>query len=152
MFNAGDVFLIPLVDDNGFGVGVVLDITPDALNSVLCGYCDIKFVNKDEFTLDNVNLKKLVSIQFTTPELLKNKRWPIVAKVQPVDPNDYFDYDGIKAKGFIGVDVRGASNIKEFVSAYQGVHHWNCFFKDDYLDDFLLFPDNKPDRIYYIEK
>ncbi|WHF57315.1 hypothetical protein OCF84_08945 [Shewanella xiamenensis] len=36
--NDGDVFVIPLEGDVALGIGVVVEVTPDALNSVLCGF------------------------------------------------------------------------------------------------------------------
>lgn len=150
--NDGDVFVIPLEGDVALGIGVVVEVTPDALNSVLCGFYDLKFNEKNDVKLDDINDDNLISIQFVTPDLLKNGSWEIISRISPVDPNKYFDYEKLKSDGYIGANIRGSSNIRKFISAYLGLYHWNCFFKDDYLDDFLLAPEKKPERIFFIEK
>ncbi len=152
VFEAGNVFFIPLENETGYSIGVVVEVTPRALNSVLCSFYDIKFETKAEFNIEAISEKNLISIQFITPDLLAEGYWEIFDKVTPIEPNNYLNFDEIKANNYIGAKIRGSSNIREFISAYLGVHHWNCFFKDDYLDDFLLDPEHKPSRIYFIEK
>jgi len=151
-FDMGDVFLVPLENDAGYGVGVVMAVTPDALNSILCSYYDIKLDTKEQFTIDDVNIDSLISVKFTTPDLLEEGYWDIVDNTKPLNPNDYFDFDGLKANGFIGANIRGSAIIRKFLSAYHGVHPWNCYYKDDYFDEMMLYPHNKPDCIYFIEK
>jgi hypothetical protein len=151
-FDAGDIFVMPLENEAGYGVGVVVKLTPDALNSVVCSFYDIKLESIDAFNINDINEKNLISVQFTTPDLLQEGIWELIGKTTAIDPNNYFNFEELKVEGYIGAKIRGSSNIREFISAYLGVHHWNCFFKDDYLDDFLLHPEDKPSCIYFIEK
>ena len=129
-----------------------MEISLDALNSVLCSFYDIKIKDKADFKIDEADLEKLISIQFVTPDLLKEGYWEVIGNVSPINPNDFFEYDRLKADGYIGANIRGSGGIRKFLSAYQGVYHWNCYYKDDYFDELLLDPENKPDRIYFIEK
>ncbi|NMH66934.1 Imm26 family immunity protein [Shewanella salipaludis] len=148
--NIGDVFVIPLENGDCYSVGVVVEITPEALNSVLCGFYDVKLNSTNEYSYETIG--NLISIQFVTPDLLKNGQWMIVGHSTPLNPNDFFDFDGIKKKRYIGVEIEGSAIIRKFLSAYHGLHHWNCYYKDDYFDGLLLNPRNKPSNIYLIEK
>ena len=152
VIEAGDVFTIPLENQAGFGVGVIAELTPDALNSVICCYYDLKLESKDQLKISDIDEKNLIAILFTTPDLLQNGVWEVIDKTTAIDPNNYLDFEALKAEGYIGAKIRGSSNVREFISAYLGVHHWNCFFKEDYLDDFLINPQQKPNRIYCIDK
>ena len=151
-FTTGDVFLIPLEGGDSFGVGMVIEKTPDALNSILCGFYDIKSTSKDELNVQEIASGKPISIQFITPDLIEDGYWEVVGNTTPIEANEYFDFDGMKANGYIGAEVEGSAIIRKFLSAYQGVYHWNCYYKDDYFDELLLNPDIKPDRIYFIDK
>ncbi|MCL1043712.1 immunity 26 domain-containing protein [Shewanella marisflavi] len=151
-FDVGDVFLVPLENDAGYGVGTVIEVTPDALNSVLCGFYNIYLASKEDFNVDDVTENKVISLQFTTPDLLKEGVWEVLKKVEPLEANDYFDFDSLKSNGYIGAEIEGSAIIRKFLSAFHGVHPWNCYFKDDYFDEMMLDPHNKPDCIYFIEK
>jgi hypothetical protein len=150
--NVGDVFIIPLEDSVSYGVGVVIEVTPKALNSVLCGFYDLKIESENELNMEDLNEKNLIAVQFVTPDLLKEGHWGIIENMTPVEPNNYLNLNELKSNGYVGAKIRGSCNIRKFMSAYLGVYHWNCFFKDDYLDDFLLYPEHKPERIYFIER
>ena len=151
-FESGDIFIIPLENEAGYGVGVVVESTPDALNSVICSFYDIKLASKEEFDISDIEEKNLISVLFTTPDLLQEGVWELIGKTAAIDLKNYLNLEELKADGYVGAKIRGSSNVREFISAYLGVHHWNCFFKEDYLDDFLLHPEYKPSRIYYLDK
>lgn len=148
--NVGDVFAIPLEGSESYGIGIVIEITPEALNSVLCGFYDVKLNSTDEF--NDANIGNLISIQFVTPDLLKSGHWMVVGHSPPLNPNDFFGFDEIKKKRYIGIEIEGSAIIRKFLSAYHGLYHWNCYYKDDYFDKMLLAPKNKPSHIYLIEK
>lgn len=149
-FGPGNVFLIPLEDKETYGVGQVIEITKEALNSVICGFYDLR-VGRD-FDVTEAVPERLIAVQFTTPDLLENGVWPIVGQAEPVNPNDYFDLDGLKANGYIGAEIEGSAIIRKFLSAYFGLIPWNCYYRDDYFDGMMLYPENKPKEIYFEEK
>ena len=151
-FVSGNVFLIPLENDGGFGVGVVVAVTKRALNSVVCAFYDLRVTDKCELVDTVLDDGLIISVQFTTPDLLQNGVWEIVEGKKIIDINDYFDLDEMEENAFVGVSVIGSRNITKFLSAFQGVYHWNCFYRDDYLDKLLLASRNKPERIYFIDK
>jgi hypothetical protein len=62
-----------------------------------------------------------------------------------VPPEDK-PYERLRAQGFVGAKVRGSAVVEEFVNAFYGLMPWDDWYVPDYLDDFLVSPDKKPDQ------
>ena len=76
----------------------------------------------------------------------------VIDRVEPFDPNQYIAFDLLRANGYIGAKILGSAIIMKFISAYLGHYPWNCYYKDDYFDEFLLYPENKPEHVYFSKK
>lgn len=150
VFEPGDIFLVPLEGSKSYGVGQVVEITKEALNSVICGFYSLQ-VDK-EFKASDAVEKKLIAVQFTSPDLLKEGFWPVVGNVSSIDPNKYMGLDELKKNGYIGAEIEGSAIIRMFLSAYFGLIPWNTYYRDDYFDDMMLNPGNKPSNIFFEEK
>ncbi|MCG8487367.1 MAG: Imm26 family immunity protein [Candidatus Thiodiazotropha sp.] len=144
--HVGDLFLVPLLDGT-YTIGQIVSIEKEALNSVVCVFTATKVDgNSNDVTID---INNIISVQFTTPDLLKSGDWPIVGNEMPVSVNNYINLDGLRMSGFIGVTVTGSGNIIELMNAYYGLSPWNDFHDPNYLDSLLVSPDKKPKNVVY---
>lgn len=148
----GDVFIVPLIGEKYCGIGRVIKIVPDALNSYLCNFGKHKFAEQEDTTERGFDNVEIISTQFVTPDLLDSGIWQVIGSSAPPDPNDYLDFDTLNSKGFVGVDIRGSGVIRKFLSAYHGQHPWNCYFKEDYLDKMLSVGVARPEHLIFEEK
>ena len=145
----GNIFLVPLEDNNFFGVGEILKITPDALNSVVCIFYSYKYADVDEFDMDMLSQKDVISTQFITPDLIKNGTWPIVAcRKTELNPEVFLNFSELFNNRFLNVNIEGSAIIRKFLSAYHGLHPWNCYYREDYFDDLLATNVVRPSNIY----
>jgi len=148
----GAVFLVRLVDGT-HGVGQVLKVTKEAMNSVLCAFFDIRLegdAGDAMLALDTTRLDAthLVSVQFVTPDLLKKRTWPIVAERAPaVAIEDYVPLQALERNGFVGAKIVGSGNIGEFLSAYHALCPWDEWADPHYLDKLLVSPDKRPSNV-----
>ncbi|WP_395377516.1 Imm26 family immunity protein [Marinicella sp. W31] len=150
-YKEGDVFLIPLVDDS-FGIGQVLKITKEALNSVVIALYDVRIFNDNEYSNKVIKSENIISVQFSTTDLLRKKRWHVIDWHKEIDIVNFIDIDDIEAKQYIGVNIIGSGNITKFLSAYFGLYAWNFWYEADYCDKMLLDTVNKPSNLIFEEK
>lgn len=146
---SGDVFIVPLMAESKFGVGQVIQVTPKALNSVVCVYFDLVVDDARELSLIDFSGVKPISILFTTPDLLKKKVWVIVEHKEPLDVSNFIDLTDLEQKRYMNVDIVGSGIIAKFLSAYNGYYPWNSFYKEDFLDGFLINKNDKPKCIFF---
>src|SRR5260370_22073212 len=81
-WSEGSVVLVRQ-SDGLCSVGQVLKLTPGALNSVICAFYDIRVKPGAAVSADDLSADKLVSMQFTTPDLLNSGIWALVAQFGP---------------------------------------------------------------------
>jgi hypothetical protein len=139
----GAVFLVPLSDGN-CAVGQVLRRTPGALNSVICAFYDFRRHCTDSVDISELSEKRLVAIQFTTPDLLDNSTWRVAGQ-GPVRHLDLRrDIETIESSDWVGAKVIGSGIIRKFLDAYYGLRSWNAWADPAYLDKLLISPDRRP--------
>lgn len=148
----GEVFVIPLEGQKYFGIGEVLKVTPDALNSVICIFYSHRFSSLENLNIDELSDENVISVQFITPDLIESRIWKVVGENDPYDPEDFLNFKELESDGFIGVDIIGSGNIRKFLSAYHGLLPWNCMYKEEYFDE-LLYPGvERPENIFFSQK
>lgn len=147
----GDVFLIPLTDGS-FAIGQLVKITKEALNSVICAFYDLRLETPNDYSTEFLDDGNIISVQFVTPDLLKRGVWKVVDSRADINLYEYIDLDEIIEKKYIGVDIIGSGNIRNFLSAYFGLYPWNFWFKPDYCDLLLLDHVSKPDNLIFESK
>lgn len=142
----GDIFLVPL-SDGSFTVGQVLAIEKEALNSVICVFT----TDRHSCVSSGIHLneRKIISAQFTTPDLLDSGEWRVVGHQNAVLIEKYFDMGKLKSVGFVGVKVIGSGIVMKFLDACFGFYPWDGFFERDFLDKLLLSPSLKPVNVVY---
>ncbi len=143
----GTVFLVRLVDGT-HGVGQILKVTKEAMNSVLCAFFDIRLEADARDPIVALDATHLVSVQFVTPDLLKNGKWTIITERAPaVSIEDYVPLRALERNGFVGAKIVGSGNIGEFLSAYHALCPWDEWADPHYLDKLLVFPDKRPSNV-----
>lgn len=144
-WKVGDAFLIPL-DDGSFSVGQILAVPKGAMGSVLCGF----FLSRaSEGQAVEVDVPRMISILFVTPDGLNGGQWKLLSQNFRVDLSGYTDLERLERSGYVGLKVIGAGIVEKFLSACFGLYPWNGFYKQDYLDGFLLPNVSRPDMAVF---
>jgi hypothetical protein len=130
IWNTGDIFLIPLID-NTFAYGQIL-------NKKYCT-CVLFDIKANENTLSKSRfeqLNPLSILHLSNGDLLNNGQWKILFN-EPVslDPNS-----GSGGKiGTIGcISFGGCGMMVDLANAYWGLQPWNVLYEENYYD-LLLF-------------
>jgi len=143
----GAVFLVRLVDGT-HGVGQILKVTKEAMNSVLCAFFDVRLEGDADDAIAALDKTHLVSVQFVTPDLLRSGTWTIIGERAPaVAIEDYLPLRVLERNGFVGAKIVGSGNIAEFLSAYHALCPWDEWADPYYLDKLLVSPDKRPSNV-----
>ncbi len=145
-WSEGSVFLVPQ-SDGLCSVGQVLKLTPEALNSAVCAFYDIRLQPGAGVSADELSADKLISIQFTTPDLLNSGVWALVAQCAPKHLERMTRLPALEKAHLVGATVRGSGNMMEFLDAFYGLRAWDDYADSAYLDKLLLTQDKKPSRL-----
>lgn len=145
-WSEGSVFLVPQ-SDGLCSVGQVLKLTPGALNSVICAFYDIRVKPGAAVSADDLSADKLVSMQFTTPDLLNSGIWALVAQFAPKHLERMTWLPALEKADFVGAVVIGSGNIGEFLDAFYGLRAWDDYADPAYFGKLLLTQDKKPSRL-----
>ncbi len=87
----------------------------------------------------------VTSVQFVTPDLLKEGYWPICENRQIViDVEQYMPLMSLEATGYVGASIVGSGNIQEFLNAYYGLCPWDEWHDPKYLDKLLVDGKKRP--------
>jgi hypothetical protein len=98
-----------------------------------------------------LTVETLISIQFTTPDLLNNGTWAVVGSAPPAHLGMLKNFNDLERNEFVGASVRGSANISTFLNAFYGLAAWDAFADPHYLDKLLLHPERKPSRLVYVK-
>jgi hypothetical protein len=112
----GDIFLIPLRDGSGFGVGL---LARKKGNGALGYFFKNKYANPDSFSIDTLCINDIIYIhQFGTPGLDKGS-WPIVSKLPGWDRDKW------------GFPIFGKQDILR-PHIYYAIRYFEDFTDDDW--------------------
>lgn len=139
IFATGDVFYVSL-ENYGDVLGVVLLEQGDASKYLACGFS----LKRHDETSAPLCADDLIAVSFITPENLERGRWPVVGKIDPIDPRSYVELNAAVTKDFIGVVVRGGGVIHKFLDACVGNRSWTSFADPEYFDKLLLSGIERP--------
>jgi hypothetical protein len=142
----GDVFLVPLTDGTR-GLGQVLMVTKEALDSCICALFSTRTANTavcDQSFLDGA---EVISVIFVTSELLKQGHWVVTSNCSVVVNADrYLPLRELEARKFVGAKVIGSGIVQKFLSAFHGLHPWDAWHDPNYLDKLLVSVDKRPEN------
>src|SRR5437762_2084390 len=132
-WSEGALFLVPQSDGLS-SVGQVVRRTPEALNSVVCAFYDVRRKVDERLSAADLDADRLISIQFTTPDLLDAGVWQVAGHA----PVAHFDlmprFHELEAGGFVGAKIIGSGNIQKFLDAFHGLRPWDEWASPHYLD------------------
>lgn len=116
-------------------VGQVLSVEPYALNSV--GVALFGFLAQGD-QVGALTLDRAVSIQLTSPDLIKSGRWAVVdTRAVEVTPSER-PYERFRRRNWVGAKVVGSANIEALANTYFGHCPWEGSHGADYLRTLLL--------------
>jgi len=118
-WSEGSVFLVPQ-SDGLCSVGQVLKLTPGALNSVICAFYDIRVKPGAAVSVDDLSSDELVSMQFTTPDLLNSGIWALVAQFAPKHLERMTWLPALEKANFVGAVIKGSGNRWSFWTHFTG--------------------------------
>jgi len=140
-FNPGDIFGVPLPGDS-MGIGQVLSLEPDALNSVGC-----VFFAATASPSGLSGAMEPIAALLVTPDLLKSGAWPVKSQGPVFLEPEERPYEIHRASHWVGVRVTGSGVVQEFLAAYQGLVPWDAWHDPHYLDSLLLPGLERPSRV-----
>jgi hypothetical protein len=144
----GSIFLVPQSDGLS-SVAQVLRRTPDALNSVVCAFYDIRVSDASNISAADLVADRLIAIQFTTPDLLDRGRWKVVGQSPPKHLGLMSKFPSLEAARWVGTDIIGSGNIESLLNGYHGLRVWDDWADPHYLDNLLLHPEKKLRNLVY---
>jgi hypothetical protein len=145
----GDVFVAPLMDGSNCA-GQLLKITPQALNSYVCAFFDVRVPDGSVGVELDINACTPFAVLFVTPESLKKGHWPICGNARlAVDIERYIPLRELEANEFIGTTIVGSGIIRKFLNAYYGMLPWDDWHDPEYLDKLLVARDRRPANVIW---
>jgi hypothetical protein len=144
-WQAGDIFLVPLKDENAV-VGQVLAHESEVLNGVSCAFFDIRLPASSS-QVPMGTFTDPFSILFTTRDQLDAGKWRVLERRPVAVGRERFPYEHLRAARFVGAKVVGSRNIGLFVNAYYALAPWDDWADPNYLDRLLVAPNKKPARL-----
>ena len=144
----GDIFLVPQIDKK-YSLGQIIGCEAEVLNSVICAFYDIRFDSvPSKLIIDKLPQNKLISIQFTTKDLLDNGAWIIIGNVRPIICKLFQNnLKKLRRNEFVGTIIEGSGIIEEFLNAFYGLVPWDDWQDPYYLDKLLISSDKKQKNI-----
>jgi len=139
VWRPGDLFVVPQCD-GGWSLGQILMHEPRAMDSVLCGFYDVRY---DGPALGGVmpllTENRLVALDLVTREALDRGRWPIVGSAPPANLRSYLGLGALRSGRVAGVRIVPATRIVALLEAWFGLRPWRGG-ADPLLLERLLFP------------
>jgi hypothetical protein len=140
-WSKGSLFKVPL-QDGSYVIGLVLEITPQALNSLVAAFYNCKTSPDMDISISDIDLHKPDIVQFVTRDLLDKGIWLVVKDdVTNMKVEDFLDFAEIESNDFIGVRIIGSGII---VNVFNILHHLesNSFAIPGYIES-LLYKNNR---------
>lgn len=140
----GSVFTIPL-NDGTFGIGQVIQATPNALNSVFVCIFSVRLTDTQPATLPALDRSLLLASHFTSPDLFKNRTWSVLRHAPHLlNDRELQDLDDACARGFVDVKVIGSGILTSLLRAWHGLEPWDRWHDPTYLDKLLHNGQQRP--------
>lgn len=144
-WTVGDVFVAPLTESN-YGVGQVIAVEADALNSVTCAL--YREATSDPCVAQSVAANStLISCVFVTRDLLDNGTWRVVCNSPVRVPGSALPFEHLRESGWVGAKIYGSGVVLNFLKAIQGLVPWDMYKDPHYFDKMLIAAHLRPDSI-----
>ena len=144
--SSGDVFHIPL-KDGSFVVGQVLEISD--IGFISCAFFDIRLLEQDLETKEDLNPDKLISLASITPEQFKNKAWKIAYNLPISIARSMWPNERTRKSGWIGAKVYDSLIVEKFLNAFYSLDIWDPYKDPNYFDRLLVLESKKPNHLLF---
>lgn len=143
VWEVGDIFTFQLENGN-FAYGQVLGKT--GYNAPTCLLFSYKSEGIEQ-DIKTVESSKPISILHVDGDNLNNGSWKVLGNTKPVLPLDSGPCGAIGTVGSIYWD-----GLEILANAWHGLKPWNKYYKEDYLEQFLLKGIARPENIILLNK
>lgn len=79
-----------------------------------------------------------MSIQLTSPDLIKSGRWAVVDTLEVAIPPSERPYERFRRRNWVGAKVVGSGILEALANAYFGHRPWEGFHDPEYLRKLVL--------------
>ena len=123
-WRCGDLFAVPQ-SDGFWSLGQVLLHEPRAMDSVLCGFYDVRL---EAPALSGVahllTENRLVALELVTRDALDRGRWPLIGSSAPANLTAYRGLGALSRGRYAGVRIVPSSRIAALLEAWFGLKPW----------------------------
>ncbi|HSN73410.1 MAG TPA: Imm26 family immunity protein [Steroidobacteraceae bacterium] len=138
-WQCGDLFAVPQRDGQ-WSLGQVLLHEPRAMDSVLCGFYDVRLAEPQlTGVVHLLTRNRLVALELVTREALDRGRWPIVGNSLPANLGAYRGLGALYNGRYAAVTVVPSTRIVALLEAWFGLRPWRGGPDPQALER-LLFP------------
>ena len=143
----GDVFGLPLKDDS-FGIAQIID---NMMTNVV--YIAV-FITKIASLNEPFELKKddIISLAATWKNSFGDGKFHNIRNEVFFAKKEEFKNEQYKDNGYIGAKHSDEGIIVDFLNAYHKLAAWDDWFDPDYLDQYLISSNVKPNDLIYTKK
>lgn len=143
----GDIFGLPL-NDGSFGIVQLIDNM--MTNVVYIAVFKVKIASINE----PFDLKKddIISLVATWKNSIGNGNFHKIRNETLHAKKEEFRNEQFKGNGYIGAKHYDEEIIVDFLNAYHKLAPWDDWFDTNYLDEFLISPNVKPENLIYTKK
>jgi hypothetical protein len=143
LWKTGDIFSFKLKNGH-YGYGQVLNKTEQNVPTcLLFSYQS----NTEAENIQEVIESTAISILHVQENHLNEGKWKIVGNTNPLLPADA---GPCGARGAIG--SRQWDGLEILANAWHGLEPWNAFYKEDYLDEYLLSGVTRPKNLMLLNR
>lgn len=154
-WSAGDIFVIYAKDkerrlDGSSFIGQIIAHEEHALSAVICAFFDQRASDLEEVLGRGPDISRMFSVLFLTRSAV-DYEWEIAghAAIAKLPSKKEVEIDALRSREYIGMSMKTAPIIEDFLAAYRGVSPWDPYPQFDYFDGLLLDPSLKPKKLLY---
>ena len=142
---AGDVFLVPLLDGR-YSVGQVLDfMMPNAPSCAIYGQTT---PFPPERPIEILRNDVICSVS-TTRDLLDSGRWKVVANRSVQLERARWPNEQFRSRNWVGAVTQGSGIVENFLNAFHGLAPWDRYKDPNYFDEMLISEAIKPQVLVF---
>lgn len=145
----GDIFQVPLLNGK-VCYGQLLDYQMP--NIIRVAFFEGPYDPETVISVDEIIRQKVFSKIATDKYFLIDGEWPIVGNAPVLMNIEDFPNEEFRDDDWVGAVHYTATLVESFLNAYYGLQPWDDYFDPNFLDEFLVNPNDKPANLIYSKK
>ena len=146
---SGDVFTISLLNGK-ICCGQVLDFMLP--NIIRISLFEGMFESGELIDIEQLVYTKVFSRIATDKHFINAGEWSIIGRTKVLTPISDFPNEEFRREDWVGAVHYSATMVESFVNAYYGLKAWDMYYEPNYLDEFLVNPNDKPNNLMFRKK